>query len=72
MPWADSIALIEPHYYSNKRGRGPVPLEMMPRMYSLQKWFHPSDEGVEDQINDHPRVMRQFMRFDFCRMIAGT
>jgi len=66
VPWADWIALIEPHYYSNKRGRKPVPLETMLRMYLLQVWFHLSDEGVEDQINDS-FAMRQFMRLDFGR-----
>ena len=66
VPWADWIALIEPHYYSNKRGRKPVPLETMLRMYLLQVWFHLSDEGVEDQINDS-FAMRQCMRLDFGR-----
>ena len=64
VPWADWIKLIEPFYYSNKRGRRAVPLEMMLRMYLLQVWFHLSDEGVEDQINDS-FAMRQFMRLDF-------
>jgi IS5 family transposase len=36
----------------------------MLRMYLLQVWFHLSDEGVEDQINDS-FAMRQFMRLDF-------
>ena len=64
VPWADWIALIEPHYYNNKRGRRAVPIETMLRMYLLQVWFHLSDEGVEDQINDS-FAMRQFMRLDF-------
>jgi len=64
VPWADWVTLIEPHYYNKTRGRRPVPLETMLRMYLLQVWFHLSDEGVEDQINDS-YAMRQFMRLDF-------
>ena len=64
VPWADWVKLIEPHYYHKSRGRRPVPLETMLRMYLLQVWFHLSDEGVEDQINDS-YAMRQFMRLDF-------
>ncbi len=64
VPWSDWVALIKPHYYTNTRGRKAVPLETMLRMYLLQVWFHLSDEGVEDQINDS-FAMRQFMRLDF-------
>ena len=64
VPWADWVGLIEPHYYNKARGRRPVPIETMLRMYLLQVWFHLSVEGVEDQINDS-FAMRQFMRLDF-------
>jgi len=64
VPWADWVTLIEPHYYNKTRGRRPVPIETMLRMYLLQVWFHLSDEGVEDQINDS-FAMRQFMGLDF-------
>ena len=64
VPWAEWVKVIEPHYYTNKRGCRAVPLETMLRMYLLQVWFHLSDEGVEDQINDS-FAMRQFMRLDF-------
>jgi len=64
VPWADWVKLIEPHSYRSKRGRRAVPWETMLRMYLLQVWFHLSDEGVEDQINDS-FAMRQFMRLDF-------
>ena len=66
VPWQEWLGLIEPHYYSNKRGRRPVGLDTMLRMYLLQVWFHLSDEGVEDQINDS-FAMRQFMKLDFGR-----
>ena len=64
VPWADWVKLIEPHYYNKTRGRRPIPLETMLRMYLLQVWFHLSDEGVEDQINDS-YAMRKFMGVDF-------
>ncbi len=64
VPWTDWVKLIEPHYYNKSRGRRPVPIETMLRMYLLQVWFHLSDEGVEDQINDS-FAMRQFMGLDF-------
>lgn len=64
VPWAGWVGLIEPHYYNKTRGRRPVPIETMLRMYLLQVWFHLSDEGVEDQINDS-FAMRRFMRLDF-------
>ena len=64
IPWAEWVGLIEPHYYNKKRGRKPVPIEIMLRMYLLQVWFHLSDEAVEDQINDS-YAMRKFMGLDF-------
>ena len=67
VPWTDWVTLIEPFYYADrpgKRGRRAVGLETMLRMYLLQVWFHLSDEGVEDQINDS-FAMRSFMRLDF-------
>ncbi|MGV1010770.1 MAG: IS5 family transposase [Dermatophilaceae bacterium] len=64
IPWAEWVGLIEPHYYNKSRGRKPVPIETMLRMYLLQVWFNLSDEGVEDQINDS-YAMRTFMGLDF-------
>lgn len=64
IPWAQWVKLIEPHYYSNTRGRKPRALETMLRMYLLQTWFSPSDEGVEEAIYDS-YAMRGFMELDF-------
>ena len=64
IPWAQWVKLIEPHYYSNTRGRKPRALETMLRMYLLQAWFSLSDEGVEEAIYDS-YAMRGFMRLDF-------
>ena len=64
IPWTRWVGLIEPHYYSNTRGRKPKPIETMLRMYLLQVWFSLSDEGVEEAIYDS-YAMRRFMRLDF-------
>ncbi len=67
VPWQAWVAVIEPHYYQDrkgKRGRKPVPLETMLRMYLLQVWFSLSDEGVEEAIYDS-YAMRRFMGLDF-------
>lgn len=38
IPWARLLAVIEPHYPKGKRGRPPVGLERMLRVYFLQPW----------------------------------
>ena len=52
VPWAELVAAVEPFYYPGKRGRRPIGVERMLRMYFLQLWFGLSDEGVEDAIYD--------------------
>ena len=64
IPWQRWVGLIEPFYYSGKKGRKPKGLETMLRMYLLQVWFSLSDEGVEDAIYDS-YAMRKFMGLDF-------
>jgi len=67
IPWATWVALIEPHYYTDrpgKKGRKAKPVETMLRMYLLQVWFSLSDEGVEEAIYDS-YAMRRFMGLDF-------
>lgn len=64
IPWDEWVSLIVPHYPQGKRGRPPIPLEIMLRMYLLQVWFNLSDEGVEDSIYDS-YAMRSFMGLNF-------
>ncbi len=67
VPWDRWVAVIAPHYYqerAGKRGRKPVPLGTMLRMYLLQVWFSLSEEGVEEAIYDS-YAMRRFMGLDF-------
>ena len=48
IPWSYWVDMIRPYYFSNKRGRRPIGIETMLRMYLMQIWFNLSDEGIED------------------------
>ncbi len=63
VPWSEFCALIEPHYPKAGRGRRPVGLERMLRMYLVANWFNLADEACEDALYDVP-VFREFCRFD--------
>ena len=43
MPWAELVALVEPHYPKGEQGRKPVGLGIMLRLYFVQHWFALSD-----------------------------
>ena len=64
IPWNDLVTLIKPYYYEGKRGRRPMGIERMLRMYFLQLWFNLSDEGVEDAIYDS-RAFSEFLGISF-------
>ena len=67
VPWARLIEVIEPHYpKSGKRGRPPLGLERMLRMYFVQQWYGLADEAVEDAIYDS-QALRNFMDIDLSR-----
>jgi IS5 family transposase len=63
IPWDEWVAYIEPHYPSGERGRPPLGIEKMLRMYFLQCWFNLSDEGIEDAIYDS-HALRSFMKIN--------
>jgi IS5 family transposase len=52
IPWKEWVAYIVPYYPGGKRGRPPMGIEKMLRMYLLQCRFSLSDEGLEDAIYD--------------------
>ncbi len=52
IPWARLLAVIEPHYPQGKRGRPPIGLERMLRVYFLQQWYGLADEALEDALYD--------------------
>jgi IS5 family transposase len=64
IPWEEWVACIEPHYPRGQRGRPPMGIEKMLRMYLLQCWFNLSDEGIEDAIYDS-YALRWFMKINF-------
>ena len=63
VPWARLVAVIEPHYPSGKRGRPPIGIERMLRIYFLQQWYALADEALEDAIYDS-QAMRTFAGID--------
>jgi IS5 family transposase len=66
VPWAELVALIEPHYPKPGNGRPPIGLERMLRIYFLQQWFNLSDPAVEDALYDS-LTMRSFVGIDLGR-----
>jgi len=66
VPWAELVALVEPHYPKAGNGRRPVGVERMLRMYFLQQWFNLSDPAVEEALYDSP-LLREFVGIDLGR-----
>ena len=59
VPWAELLALIEPHYpTSGRRGRPPMPLESMLRIYFMQQRYSMSDPGMEDALYEIESMRR--------------
>ena len=69
VPWSELEALIEPHYPKAGKGRQPVGLGVMLRIYFLQHWFNLSDPGAEDALFESP-VLRGFAGVDLGRAAA--
>ena len=67
IPWQELIEVIEPYYPKpGGRGRPPVGIERMLRIYFLQHWFNLSDPAVEEALYDLT-TMRQFVGIDLGR-----
>lgn len=64
IPWDHWIGIIQPYYCNNKRGRKPISIKVMLRMYLMQNWFNLSDEGMEEAIYDS-YAMRSFLNINF-------
>lgn len=58
IPWRALLDRIEPHYPKAGRGRQPLGLEKMLRIYLLQIWFDLSDPQAEDAIYDSESMRR--------------
>ncbi len=63
VPWGRLVALIEPFYPTGARGRPPLGLERMRRVYFLQQWYALGDAALEDTLYDS-RAMRAFVGGD--------
>jgi IS5 family transposase len=63
IPWVKLLAVIEPFYPKGERGRPPIGLERMLRVYFLQQWYGLADEALEDALYDS-QALRGFARID--------
>ncbi len=63
VPWARLCAVIAPHYPQGRRGRPPIGIERMLRIYFLQQWYALADEALEDALYDS-QAMRTFAGID--------
>ena len=63
IPWPKLLAVIEPHYPKGERGRPPIGLERMLRVYFLQQWYGLADEALEDALYDS-QAFQGFARID--------
>ena len=64
IPWPKLLAVLEPFYPKGGRGRPPVGLERMLRVYFLQQWYGLADEALEDALYDS-QALQQFARIDW-------
>ena len=61
--WAQVLAVIAPHYPRGERGRPPIGLERMLRVYFLQQWYALADEALEDALYDS-QALQRFARIE--------
>ena len=66
VPWAQLVALIEPHYPKPGNGRPPIGLERMLRIHLLQHWFNLADAACEEAMYDSA-ALRAFAGIDLGR-----
>jgi transposase, IS5 family len=66
VPWARLEERLRPLYPKGERGRPPIPLERMLRVYFVQQWYGLADEAVEDAFYDS-QALRGFARIELNR-----
>ena len=59
VPWGELLQALKPFYPKGERGRPPIGLERMLRVYFLQQWYGLADEALEDALYDIP-AFREF------------
>jgi IS5 family transposase len=52
VPWTRLVERLRPLYPKGERGRPPIGLERMLRIYFLQQWYGLADEALEDALYD--------------------
>ena len=63
VPWARLVERLRPLYPKGERGRPPIGLERMLRIYFLQHWYGLADEALEDALYDS-QALRGFAGID--------
>ena len=66
VPWQALLEALGPHYFpqsAGRRGRPPIGLERMLRLYFVQQWYHLADEALEDAVYDS-QALRDFIGID--------
>jgi IS5 family transposase len=63
VPWARLVARLRPLYPKGERGRPPIGLERMLRLYFVQQWYGLADEALEDALYDS-QALRGFAGID--------
>jgi IS5 family transposase len=59
IPWPELLAVVESHYpKSGNRGRQPMPMETMLRIYFMQQWYALSDPAMEDALYEIESMRR--------------
>ena len=66
VPWGRLVERLRPLYPKGERGRPPIGLERMLRIYFLQQWYGLADEALEDALYDS-QALRGFAGIDLNR-----
>lgn len=66
VPWARLVERLRPLYRKGERGRPPIGLERMLRVYFLQQWYGLADEALEDALYDS-QALRGFAGIELNR-----
>jgi IS5 family transposase len=66
VPWARLVERLRPLYPKGERGRPPIGLERMLRIYFLQQWYALADEALEDALYDS-QALRGFVGIELNR-----
>ena len=63
VPWGRLVDRLQPFYPKGERGRPPIGLERMLRLYFVQQWYGLADEALEDALYDS-QALRGFAGID--------